>query len=68
MGGTMKRRILSSVLALLFVVALLPLSGRADTVHSGDVDNDGAVTLKDAAIVARHVAGWNELLRITCSE
>ena len=54
----MKKRVLSLILAAVLALALPPVSAQADQAYPGDVDGDGAVTLKDAAIVARHAAGW----------
>ena len=54
----MKKKLLAFLLAFALILPLssFPVSARI----SGDVDGDGAVTLRDSAIIARHAGGWAE--------
>ncbi len=56
----MKRRLFALILGLLTILPLfaLPVSALTPT-QASDVDGDGAVTARDAAILARYVDGWD---------
>lgn len=57
---SLKTKLLSLLCCLVFVLPLLTLPVFALTpTEASDVDGDGVVTARDAAILARYVAGWD---------
>lgn len=57
----MKSKVFSLLLCILLILPLLALPASAMTPsQAADVDGDGAVTARDAAILARFTAGWDD--------
>ncbi len=55
----MKKQLVAFLLAFAFLLPLCSFSGAGAAVKLGDVDGDGAITLRDSAIIARYSSGWS---------